>query len=257
MKRLHILLAVLNIVSIFFILQIVFNWFPTFSCNYSADKIEQINSLVIDLSIGVITSTLFYILLVYLPDKKKSRTAREVNSISLRYLAENMQFIIIHIAIKNNISIIKDDYNYSQISPTEFYKIHSNIFSQSSITENYKVFMRIKGISDKSIGYRKVDLNEIRTDTLKLVDRILSSPSIIFENEKLLILLNQISNCTFYKTMMCIDYIEPKSLPNYGYQIKEYYELYLHLLKYTTPHSFIFKKTIKKFSGNQLPMIRN
>lgn len=257
MKKLHIILAILNIISIFLLIQVVFNWIPCIEYDYPLDKIDKINSLIVDLSIGVITSTLFYILLVYLPDKKKAKTAREVISTKLRYLAENMQFIIIHVTIKNNIKTLKDDYNYSQITPTEFYKIDSNIFSKSFISENYKIFMRIKGMPDNSIGFNKIDLNEIRTDTLKLVDRILSSPSIIFEDENLIMLLNKISNCSFYKTMALIDFINPKSLPDYGSQTKEYYELYLDILKYTTPHCFYFRKTAKKvLNDKRLPMLK-
>jgi hypothetical protein len=257
MKTLHIILAALNVISIILLIQIVFGWIPSIESNYSIDQMDKINNLIVDLSIGVITSTLFYIMLVYLPDEKKAKTAREVNSINLRYLAENMQFMIIHIAIKNNIKLLKDDYNYSQIVPTEFYKINSNIFSKSSISENYKIFLRIKGMPDNPIGFNKIDLKEIRTDTLKLIERILSSPSIIFEDENLIKLLNKISNCTLYKTMILIDFIYPKSLPDYGSQAKEYYELYLDILKYTTPHCFYFKKTTKKVLDNkQLPLLK-
>lgn len=70
-RRLSIILWLLNIISVFFIVQIVFEVFPLVDSNYSLDKIDRINSLIIDCSIGILASTLFYILLVYIPERKK------------------------------------------------------------------------------------------------------------------------------------------------------------------------------------------
>ena len=94
---LSLVLWLLNIISIVFILQIVFDIFPLFESNYPLIKAEKINSLVIDCSIGIITSTLFYILLVYIPERRKAKTARNAQKIHLQYLAEHMQFFILYL----------------------------------------------------------------------------------------------------------------------------------------------------------------
>lgn len=247
MKRLHILLAALNFVSIFFILQIIFNWFPTFSCNYPADKIEQINSLVIDLSIGVITSTLFYILLVYLPDKKKSRTARAVNSTNLCYLAENMQFIIIHLVKSYGIKVEQSDYNYSKIDFEEFSKIKSNIFSKDYISGIYEMFVRDIN-NTKSMGTDEVNLSKKTMTVMKLIEKTLSMPSIIFEDGSLIKLLNMIHDCRFFKLIILNTLDSPFKIgaPYHPtFEIQEFYLLYTLLLKYTSPHNFYFERRKK------------
>lgn len=247
MKRLHIFLVALNIVSTFFILQIIFNWFPAFSCNYSPDKIEQINSLVIDLSIGVITSTLFYILLVYLPDKKKSRIARELNSTSLRYLAENMQFIIIHLIKSYDIKVKQGDYNYSRIDFEEFYKIKSNIFSKDYISGTYEIFFRDAN-NPKSTGITEINLI-IKTMKLReLIEKTLSIPSIVFEDGSLIKLLNMIHDCRFFKAIIACSMETSIKLEAPYYQsivIQEFYLLYTLLLKYTSSHNFYFERRKK------------
>lgn len=70
MRELHKVLILLNFTSVLFLLQIVFGWIPLINCNYSTERIANINSLVVDLSIGVITSSFFYYLLVYIPEKE-------------------------------------------------------------------------------------------------------------------------------------------------------------------------------------------
>lgn len=70
MRELHKVLILLNFISALFLLQIVFEWVPLISCNYSTERIANINSLVVDLSIGVITSSFFYYLLIYIPEKE-------------------------------------------------------------------------------------------------------------------------------------------------------------------------------------------
>ena len=62
--NIHFWLVVLNAISVFLILQIVFGVFPCRECDWPSDKIERVNSLVVDLAVGVITSTFFYYLLV-------------------------------------------------------------------------------------------------------------------------------------------------------------------------------------------------
>lgn len=249
MKKLHIILTALNIVSIFFVLQIILNWFPTFNCNYSGDKIEKINSLVIDLSLGVITSTLFYILLVVIPERRKSHTTRQVLSINLRYLAENMQYAIAHITKIYSLKIQQWDLNYSHINLQEFSKTKSSLFSKDYISGNYEIFLRKDNI-ECSIGISQINLKDICSKTMKLIDKTLSSPNIIFEDENLIKLLHAINICDFHKYLLVSTTSNTKIPINstiVNKLITEYYMLYLSLLKYTSTNNFRFEKREKSY----------
>lgn len=74
-KRLWWLLSGVNALALLFIIQINVGLVPTFPAppGYLVPAgVDKFNSLVSDLSQGVIISTLFFILLVYLPTKKRS-----------------------------------------------------------------------------------------------------------------------------------------------------------------------------------------
>lgn len=254
MKKIHILLVFLNIISIFFLLQIVFDLFPIIECDYSTNKIEKINNLVISLSIAIITSTLFYILLVYLPEKKKSITAREVSSTNLRFLAENMQFLIIHLIKSYGIKVEKNDYNFSRINIDEFSKIKPNIFCKEQISGHYEIFIRV---NDKlvSLGTDEINLKNKATSLMELIQKTLSTPSIIFEDENLIKLLNRIHHCSFFEAILAFT-LKPSFKTEIPYSptknVTDFYLLYNHLLKYTTPHNFYFEKRNKTTENDDL-----
>ena len=145
---LSLVLWLLNIISIFFILQIVFDIFPLFESNYPLTKIEKINSLAIDCSIGIITSTLFYILLVYIPERRKAKTARNTQKINLQYLAEHMQFFILYLVKDYSLNVENNDMSYSNIKIEEFSKVNFSIFSDTS--KKYSLYLRKK---DGTLNY--------------------------------------------------------------------------------------------------------
>lgn len=243
---LSFILWFLNILSVFFILQIVFDVFPMFESKYSINKVDRINSLVVDVSIGVITSTLFYILLVYIPEKRKLKTARKAQKSNLQFLAEHMQFFILYLVKEYSLHVKKEDSRYSQITFNEFVKVDYSIFTTES--KHYPLFLRSK--SNKSpilIKTNEFGINIMHTMVTTFVNKILSSPTIIFEDEELIDLLNEISTCSLFELLMlnktkkliageCSESIfSAKALKD---ALIQYYKLYVYLLKYTSPNSF-------------------
>ena len=94
LNKIHIILFVLNILALLFILQIVFGLIPLIKCGLSPERVSLINSLTVDLSVGVITSTFFYYLLVYLPEQIRIRQVRQMNQGRIDYLAKLMQCVV-------------------------------------------------------------------------------------------------------------------------------------------------------------------
>lgn len=102
---LHIVLFVLNIISFFFILQIVFGLIPLIDSDLSPQRITLINGLIVDLSIGIIISTLFYYLLVYVPEKIRRKQIRMFNQGKLDYLAGLMQVVVAYFSDKYSLVV--------------------------------------------------------------------------------------------------------------------------------------------------------
>lgn len=232
----------LNILSIIFILQIVFDVFPLFESKYPLMKVNEINSLVVDSSIGIITSTLFYILLVYIPENRKSKTARKAQKLYLQFLAEHMQFFIIYLIKTYSLDVRENDRLYSKIIFEEFGKIDTSVFT--IISKSYPLYVRSNSDSLSSyISDYKFGINEMYKNVNRLINEILSNPIIVFEDEKLIDLLNEILSCKLFqlfiaykaKNSILDSVLTSDSLKSV---FVEYYKLYIRLLKYSLPNSF-------------------
>lgn len=241
-----------------FILQIVFDAFPLFESKHPLIRVDKINSFVVDCSIGIITSTLFYILLVYIPEKRKANTARKAQKINLQFLAEHMQFFILYLVKEYSLHVKKDDFRYSQIAFNEFVKVDYSIFTAES--KYYPLFQKSK--SNKLPIFIKI--NEFGIDTMYnmvtiFINKILSTPTIVFEDEDLIDLLNEISICDLFdllvlnKTKECFiasecykSVFSAEALKN---ALIQYYKLYVRLLKYTSPNSFCINDNVTSFKS--------
>lgn len=242
---LGIILWFLNILSIFFILQIVFDAFPLFESKHPLIRVDKINSLVVDCSIGIITSTLFYILLVYIPEKRKANTARKAQAINLQFLAEHMQFFIIYLVKEYSLQISDNDIYYSNIPLEEFRKVNNSIF-----TTNYKYYPLYCNYKNRDlivlIGNQKFGIKVMYKTVTDLIHRILSNPIVIYEDNSLIDLLNDISSCRLFnlfriyisKESIAIDWERYCLVDQLSPILIEYYQLYIRLLKYASPNSF-------------------
>ena len=69
----HTLLIVAIIISGTIIAAVVFDSFPLIIINVDDERIKTINAFAVDASLGVLTSIIFYYLLVYMGERKRVR----------------------------------------------------------------------------------------------------------------------------------------------------------------------------------------
>lgn len=247
MKKLYIILGILNIISIILLIQIIFGWIPSFECNYSTDKIDKINSLVVDLSIGVITSTFFYYILVYKPEKRKEKVIRSIISSDLLYIANNMQMVLAYVAKIYSLEI-KDKY-YKKIPLKEFSKIEKGVHIKFETTcfFNVEIYPGVLGENTHSLSTDAKSLNYTAKEIMERIKNINDIPNIIFEDEVLISTLDEISRCSFYKNTYSIDEDSKKIFDSNddrlfltfnSTSIRELHSLYVTLTKYITPYVF-------------------
>ena len=231
-------------------IQIVFGWIPSFECDYPVDKIDKINSLIIDFSIGVITSTFFYYILVYKPEKRKEKVIRSIISSDLLYIANNMQMVLAYVTKTYSLEV-KDKY-YRKIPVKEFSKIKKGThiefetvcsfdmeIEQKLLAQNAKS-KRTDAKSNKYTAQRKIEKN-------KKKKKINNIPNIIFEDEVLISTLDSISRCVFYNNIHSMNGISKDFFKNdyerlsliFNFRsIRELHSLYVTLTKYITPYVF-------------------
>lgn len=169
MKKLHIILTALNIVSIILLFQIIFGLIPSFECDYPVDKIDKINSLVIDLSLGVITSTFFYYILVYIPEKRKEKVIRSIISNDLLYIANNMQMVLAYVAKTYSLEV-KDKY-YQKIPLTEFSKIKKGVHIKFETICSFNVEITPSILAENS-HYISTDVKSLNYTAKNILARI-------------------------------------------------------------------------------------
>ncbi|MBD9092131.1 MAG: hypothetical protein EGQ20_06355 [Bacteroides oleiciplenus] len=251
MKKLYVILVVLNTISLILLIQIVLGWIPSFECTYSIDKIDKINSLIVDLSIGVITSTFFYYILVYIPERRKRKVIRSIISNDLLYIANHMQMTLAYV-VKTYSLEVKDKY-YKEIPLKELLKIKNeshikfeNCFLNTEILPNIVVENAYTINADIKMWYF------IAQNILERIKNVNNIPNIIFEDEVLISTLDKISRCTFYSNIHSIteapkhffqDNNESLPLVFSFYSIKELHSLYVTLTKFITPHIFQINDT--------------
>ena len=208
-------------------IQIVFGWIPSFECDYPVDKIDKINSLIIDFSIGVITSTFFYYILVYKPEKRKEKVIRSIISSDLLYIANNMQMVLAYITKTYSLEV-KDKY-YRKIPVKEFSKIKKGTHIEFETVCSFDM---------------EIDQNVLAQNAYSIST---DAKSLNYTAEVLISTLDSISRCVFYNNIHSMNGISKDFFKNdyerlsliFNFRsIRELHSLYVTLTKYITPYVF-------------------
>ena len=234
---LHWVLGILNIISVVLILQIVFRLLPLFSCNLTIEQVERINSLLVDLSIGIITSTLFYYLLAYIPEKKRNKRVRKLIQERIDHLGWLMQVVVAYLCYKFKVKA-----KSPQLLDANFATI-PNIgrFSQDKI--------------DFWISNTKNDVNDVTGSTelgflhnyLDLIKRCSTqiNSSNVFQLEELQLqaIVLKIMDCRLIADTEFLynNKTIPMSIGNLAQNIQEFYKLYVQLSEYISLKNITIK----------------
>lgn len=229
LNKIHIILFVLNIVALLFILQIVFGLIPLIKCGLSPERVSLINSLTVDLSVGVITSTFFYYLLVYLPEQIRIRQVRQMNQGRIDYLAKLMQFIVAYFCYRFQLKIksatlVDVDFNDipQDVSFTDdrikfwFSMMKGRVTNLEGSTELgvlYQYLTLILNVSTTLHASNTLSLDDVnlQTTVMRIKDsQLISNVQIIYGNRHL----------NMY-------------MPGVAQSIKDFYILFQELSKYT------------------------
>lgn len=247
-NRLAIILWCINLLSVILIFQIVFDIIPKIEVGFSIEKAEKINTFVLDCSIAVVTSTLFYLLLVYIPEKRKAVSARINIQLDLQYLSENMQMLILYVAKKYSLEVKDEDFLYKNISYDEFGKVEISLFENP--IDIYSVYVRTQ-TGSAIISEKTKDFNfKTKENIVNLfANKILSRPIMIFEDVDLVNLLSEIEKCSlrelyFIYVMKSSIYEETldRMLNEKLYSaLVEYYKLYQRTLQFVSPKCYYIK----------------
>ena len=229
----HSILLVINLLSIIILLQVVFQAIPCWECDWPTDKITRVNDMAKDFSITVISSTIFYLLLVVIPEEIKRRQIRKRTQDAIDSLANGMQEIIAYLAYKCSVSRKTDDPHYLKIEPatfepiTDFQKNHQTGFYYSYTQNGQKEFTNVSNWDEISYLYLRVCW--LKRATLDYLD----IPVIVYENPQLVLLIRQIRRSSFIWTVEMKHSMPFCIISKMNENIQTFYSLYLSLCKHT------------------------
>ena len=239
-KLVHKILLLLNLVSIIFILQIVFGLIPLINTNLDFDRITLVNGFVVDMSIGIITSTFFYYLLVYIGERKRGKSIRSMLQWRLDAAAANMQVVIGYYIFKHGISC--NDNKFLKVKPESF----SNICNPSSdIIEywyrwgNLETSSDVTGSTERGLVCHFVDLVKHHTE------KIMESTIYSLEDTALMELVARIRMCELvvYTERLILNPKFKISQGGYDNTIIQFYQLYCELAEYVTLNDMFLKES--------------
>ena len=228
----HSILLVINVLSLIILLQVVFQVIPYWECDWSTDKIARVNDIAKDFSITVISSTIFYLLLVVIPEEIKRRQIRKRTQDAIDSLANSMQEIIAYLAYKCSVSRKADDLHYLKIEPAafgpimDFQKNHQTGFYYSYSQNGKKELTNVSNWDEISYLYSRVCW--LKRATLDYLD----IPVIVYENPELVLLIRQIRRSSFIWDVEMKHSIPVCTISKMNESIQVFYSLYLSLCKH-------------------------
>lgn len=185
-----------------------------------------------DFSITVISSTIFYLLLVVIPEELKRRQIRKRTQDAIDSLANGMQEIIAYLAYKCSISRKTDDPHYLKIEPaafgpiTDFQKNQQTGFYYSYTQNGKKELTNVSNWDEISYLYSRVCW--LKRATLDYLD----IPVIVYENPELVLLIRQIRRSSFIWDVEMKHSIPVCTISKMNENIQTFYSLYLSLCKH-------------------------
>ena len=239
-KSYYTILILLNILSVFFVLQIKLKLIPLFQTNSSTYLIKNINDLIVNLSVGMILSTLFFIIVVLLPELIKRKSTLKIIQARLDTIGNELNhsmFYFTHKRMSMKIDSLK------KLQKNDFKKISG--LSRKRMNFKYTILgTHGHWIPFSSGEYTELDffINQKKI-IIKKIDEIFSLPTITQVDDELIEILAELRDCHFYGTIRAYErFGEKVSDENFNQGIYEYYRILKKLKKYCTIHNFKVRK---------------
>lgn len=227
----HVFLVVACVISIVVICAVVFGWFPLIPINADAERVSKINAFAVDASLGVLTSILFYYLLVYIGERKRARDMRKLIQGKLNLTAHVMEIIIAYYADKCNVDL--EDKRLRGLSKEDFEQAGG--IKDDEIDFYYHCppgngCSLLRGSTE--LGFLKYYCE--RTDTF--CGQILESPGFAIEETKLITVISNIKKSALIRevNLLYANKGVPIGRANVCDKLYTFYQLYLQLLNYAT-----------------------
>lgn len=250
---LHIILLILNIVSLVVLSMLIFGCPERLPCDYSEDTIVMINDVAKDLSIAVITSTFFYYLVFFLIEQRRNKKIREINQGKLQLLFDLMQYIVAYYVWKLNIQ--NKDETMMSIPCEELRK------ATDPVRDTIERLRVCQPSNSNSVGRfdGNTELNWLNHYTSyceRFAKQLIDSPVFCMDD---IILVQIVKDIASSSLISDIGMAHANKLPlhqsSYSEHLIRFYELFVRMGKYVSPKTITLNENIQITS--EIPIIFN
>lgn len=234
----NIALIAITLIAILMVGWVKFDLFPLISCPFSSIHAYNINEVIYTICTGVIVSSLFYLIVVYLPAQMNERKIKKIIQFELADIGYRLQRGMAYFCQKYDWK--NDGYKIKGLT----YEKYFSLIQKQKLDR--KVLMDFCYKSGNSIYSKGLYFNLPETEYFvnekkficSYIEKIVSHPGIQFGNFELINCLYELKNCNFYH------YIESATQDpdsefcgccvnnDFSKALFEYYKIYLKIIKF-------------------------
>lgn len=236
-----LILVGINFVCLILLLQIRFQFFPLINFHLSENVSNNFNELIANISLGIIISTIFYLVVVYYPEKSKRNTTLKIIQPRLNTILNQINISVSYLS--NN----RINSNKKRLELQDFECIDS--LDTRSMNFYYEIF----GNHNKWIPFstgEQTELNHFRQEKeliIRKIDEIFKIPTISILDEDLIANLAKLRDCLFYSAVESYNrWGKRVTVTYFKTAIYDYYLLFHALQKYGTMTALRVKDTAKE-----------
>ena len=224
------ILLTLNLISIFFLLQIKLDVIPLFPSNMELSVIENLNELISRFSIGIIISTIFYLIVSVLPNEIKRIKTQKIIQPRLNTIGNQINQSIYYLVNKYSENKIKSIKNLNKNNFLGIKKLENKLQNFNySILNNNGDWVNISTGNQTEYQHFFHHKNLIQ----EKIDEIFSLPNITNLNNGIIENLAELRDCSFISAIsMYEQYGERIANENLGEEFFEYYKKFVRLKKH-------------------------
>jgi hypothetical protein len=233
-RTVWLILLTLNLISIVCILQIDLGLIPLIKIEFSESRAERINSLISNLSQGVVMSTFFYLILVYLQERTRASTTRKLIQPRIDTIAFMLGQSMAYFVFKYNLKTTGE--NFRGLTVNDFKVItkltHEKMNFRYSVTANNMT----STISTGNVTELNHFIHE-KEIVIKKIDEVFTLPTVSSEEDKLIEALSQLRDCSFYTGVESFyKFGNNVQIANFEQRVYEYYCCYRNIHKHSQKH---------------------
>lgn len=234
-KTLHLILIILFILSLISILWNDLGLLPSIPINVSIYRLEKINSFISNISISIVSSILFYFLLIFIPIFYERKKLSKIIQINTEDLYKNLEILE---------SYFFKNYNFTLNGSVKIYSFKGHKYKFKYFTNRKRIYIGTPvDLLSPNIYFEEYDFFKyISINIIKNIDLILSNPMISSGNQNFILLLFELKSMIIMNKIYEINDTKDTFDSDYSKSLNSFFLLKNKLNEYMVKENYFIEK---------------